>query len=85
MKQGVIYYRNFSSALFVVEMNDDTFTVFESFDINDFSIGDMISGELSKIGSVNVLNATTQKSTTVTVRKVGCTLTLAMNMANLLC
>ena len=69
--------------MFVVKLDDNTFTVFESFNVNEFNAGDMISGQLDKCGFFNVLNATTQKTQLVLIQSVGCTESQAMNKVNL--
>ena len=83
MKNGIIYHRNISSAMFVVELDQGTYTVFESFSINEFHIGDQISGALGQLGTIVTLNATTHKTGTVIVRKINATLDEAMDYANL--
>jgi hypothetical protein len=69
--------------MFVVKLDYNTFTVFESFNVNEFNTGDMVSGQLDKCGFFNVLNATTQKTHLVLIQSVGCTESLAMHKANL--
>ena len=83
MKFGLIHYRNISKGMFVTKLDDHSFTVFESFNVNEFNVGDMVSGQLDKCGFFNVLNASTQKSQLVLIQSVGCTESEAMNKANL--
>jgi hypothetical protein len=82
MRFGIIHYRNIRNSTFVIKLDDNSFSVFEGFNLNEFNVGDMISGQLDKCGFFNILNATTQKTQLIHIQNIGCTETSAMEKSN---
>jgi hypothetical protein len=68
MMGGEIHYKNLSNSLFVVKITNGKYAVFESFDLNDFRLQDKVAGKFDSRGSIEVLNATSQKKITVIIK-----------------
>ncbi len=83
MEHGVIYHKNIQKGMFVVMISNDNFSIFESYEINAFGVGDILSGYFSECGPVNIVNTKTLKAHQVVVQNVGLNLTLAIDMTNL--
>ena len=84
MKNGIVHYRNINSFTFVVKLNDETFSVFESPHIDAFKPGDIISGHLDQCGIYELLNTRTQKYTFVLIQNVGLNEHMAIDRANVI-
>lgn len=82
MKQGLIYYLNTTTGRFVVELANFTYTIFETSNVKAFSMGDVVTGNLSQTGTLHILNTSTQSMEMVLIHNIGCTLELALEIAN---
>jgi hypothetical protein len=83
MEHGIVYYRNTRRGMFVVMMNADNFLVFESYEITAFHVGDILAGNFSTCGLVEIMNTTTLKSHSVVIQNIGCNESLAIDKADL--
>jgi hypothetical protein len=82
MKNGIIHYRNINNFMVVVKLENNSYSVFESFNVHAFSIGDAVSGYLNQSGIYEILNATTQKYQFVLIQYVGLDEDQALFQAN---
>jgi hypothetical protein len=82
MKNGIIHYRNINNFMVVVKLENNSYTVFESFNVHVFSIGDTVSGYLDQLGIYEILNATTQKYQFVLIQYIGLDEKQALFQAN---
>lgn len=83
MEEAVVHYRNLQRGLYVAKITQESFAVFESYDIAAFKVGDAIFGNFSKCGILDVLNASTLSWSKVIVQNTGCDESLAINKARL--
>ena len=79
MKQGIVHHYNLQKGLYVIKISEESYTVFESYDIQAFKIGDHVFGDFSKCGLLDVLNARSLSWSKVIVQSVDCDEVLAMD------
>lgn len=58
MPKGTVAILNDNRGMYAVELQDGSYSVFESLDTNEISTGDIISGDLDKEGSCMLNNLT---------------------------
>jgi hypothetical protein len=70
--------------MFVVRLEDeeDSCSIFEGFEVQDFSIGDKVFGPLARTGTTEIVNVSNSQIHPVIVRYVDCTHEMAMDLIN---
>jgi hypothetical protein len=81
MKKGVIYNVNIQNALFIVKIDENSYTIFETNHIESFRLKDVVSGHLDQTGIYELLNATQQRYQFVLIQHTGLSLSEAMSIA----
>ena len=75
--EGKIAIQNLDKQFFAVELENDTYAVFEVLDSCKIRLGNLISGQLGDEGKFILNNDTTNKSFKAHIRKVNCDKTKA--------
>jgi hypothetical protein len=83
MTQGIVHHYNLQKGLYVIKISEESFIVFESYDVQAFKIGDHVFGNFSKCGILDVLNARSLSWSKVDVQVVSCNEALAIHKVSL--
>lgn len=80
MMKGKILYENEFTATFLVKVEDKSYSIFDSFQVNSFELGDNIFGPLNRTGTAELINASTLRTQKVIIRHIACDLETAMEI-----
>jgi hypothetical protein len=69
---------NIQNGLFIIQLEDGGYSIFETNHIESFRVKDVVSGHLDKTGIFEILNATRQIYQFVLIQYVGLTLSEAL-------
>jgi hypothetical protein len=82
MEHAIVYHRNIFTGMFVVKVNHNFYSVFKSFDITSFSVGDKLYGDFRKRGQKNIVHSNTLKWHTIEIHQAGSEESVALEKAN---
>jgi hypothetical protein len=83
MATGKVTFINKTRGMFVVLLNDGSYSVIETSDIDEIGISSNIKGNLDEEGYSEVLNTDTSTTFDVIIQNAGCSQNHAMRRAEL--